>query len=154
MDVEQPKLEVQDRFARDAEAKMSRLDDAGVNGSDRHLKHPFAGHGSKWMEVSGDARHDPIVRKVLAERPRSIRPVVVKRDTCRIRMALGDEAEEIHDLAFEPVRRRILRGDRRVGRRGRVDRRGDMEKCPMLRQRPDVMDDEAACRVALVTREQ
>ena len=82
-------------------------------GPDRHLEHALAGHRPERMEVPGDARHDAIVGKVLAERPRAVRPIVVKRDARRIRMALGDEAEEIHDLAFEPVRRRILRRDRR-----------------------------------------
>ncbi len=116
VDVEQPKLEVQDRFAGHAEPEVPGLDDAGVNGSDRHLEHALAGHGPERMEVPGDARHDAVVGKVLAERPRAVRPVVVKRDARRIRMALGHEAEEVHDLAFEPVRRRILRRDRRVRR--------------------------------------
>ena len=154
VDVEQPKLEVQDGFAGHAKPKMPGLDDAGVNRSDRHLEHTLAGHGSEWMEFSGDARHDAIIRKVLAERPRSVRPIVMKRDTCRIRMALGDEAEEIHDLAFEPVRRRMLRRDRRVGGRRRINRRRDVKKGPVARQRPEMVHDEAAGRMALVTREQ
>src|SRR5512143_700785 len=102
VNVEQPELEVQDRFTRDAEAKMSRLDDAGVNRSDGYLEHSLAGHRPEWMECSGDARHDAIAGKVLAERPGAIRPIVVKRDTSRIWMALGDDAEEILDLTFEP----------------------------------------------------
>ena len=114
VDVEQPKLEVQDGLAGHAEPEMPWLDDPGVNGSDRHLEHTLAGHGPKRMGRTMDARHDAIIRKVLAERPRAVRPIVMQRDTCWIRMALRNEAEQIHDLTFEPVRRRILRRDRRV----------------------------------------
>ena len=69
-----------------------------------------------------------VVREILAKRPRTVRPVVVERDARRVRMALGHEAEEVHDLAFEPVRRRMFRRDRRERRRRRIDRRHDVQK--------------------------
>ena len=40
--VEQAQLQVEHRLARHAEKEMPRLDDAGVNRADRHLKHAFA----------------------------------------------------------------------------------------------------------------
>jgi hypothetical protein len=154
VNVEQPQLEVQDRFAGDAKPKMPGLDDAGVHRADRHLEHPLTDHRSERMERSRDARHDTVVGKILAQRPRAIRPIVVERDPRRIGMTDRDEAEEIHDLALEPVRRRILRRDRRVRGRCRIDRRKDAKKRAVARQRPEVMQDETAGRNPLIAREQ
>ena len=41
-DVEHPQLQIEHRLARHAEQEVARLNDAGVDGADRHLEHPFA----------------------------------------------------------------------------------------------------------------
>src|SRR5690606_1643468 len=84
-----------------------------------HLEHTFTGHGPERVKVIWYARQYAVVREVLAERPRPIRPIVMVSDARRVRMAVRNETEEIHDLAFEPVGDGILRGDRRERRLGR-----------------------------------
>ena len=120
--VEEPELKVQHRLAGDAKSKVARLDDPRMDGSDGHLEHAFTGHGSERVKITCHARHHGVVREVLAKRPGPLGPVVMEGDPRRVRMALRNEAEEIHDLAFEPVGHRIFRGDRRIRRFSRKHR--------------------------------
>ena len=109
VDVEEPELQVQHRLARDAEPEMARLDHAGVHGSHRHLEHALAGDGPERVTLAGARGTGAVGREVLSERPRAVGPVVVERDARRVGVAVGRQAEEVHDLPFEPVRRRVLR---------------------------------------------
>src|SRR5712664_887949 len=133
---------------------MSWLDYAGVLRSHWNLYHTLAGHGPERMEITRHTRDDTVVREILAQRPRAVRPIIVKRDARRVRMALGRKAEEIHDLTLEPVRRGIFRRNGRVGGLDGIDRCSDMEKRSQARQEPHVMHEEPSRDAPLVAREQ
>ena len=152
--IEEPELKVQHRLAGDAKPKVAGLDDSRVHGSHGHLEHAFTGHGSERVKVTWHARHHGVVREVLAKRPGPIGPVVMEGDTGRIRMALRNKAEEIHDLAFEPVGHRILRGDRRIGRFSRKHGRRDPQEGPEARQEPQMVQEKSPADIALVAREE
>ena len=154
VDVEQPKLKVQNRLARDTEPKVAGLDDARVDGTYGDLEHPLSRHRPEGMEFALDARHRSRAREILPERMHPLRPVVVECHAGRVRMALGRETEEVHHLALEPVRRGILRRDGRVGRLDGIDRRHDAKESREAGERPDVVKEEPLRRAALVAREQ
>ena len=154
VNVEEPKLKVEHGLTGDAKAEVPGLDDACVHRPDWNLEHALACDWSKWVGVPWNARHHRVGREVLAKRPRAVGPVIVKSDAHGVRMAFGNHPEEIHHLSLEPVGRRILRCDGRERRRGRIDRRDDAQEGPQSRQRPDVMQEEAARRAPLVAREQ
>src|SRR5206468_449275 len=105
--VEQSKLQVQHGLAGHTKAKVSGLDDAGMHGSHRYLEDALASHGTKRVKITRYARYDTVVVEVLAKRPRALRPIVMKCHTRRVGVPLGCQAKEIHDFAFEPVRRRM-----------------------------------------------
>src|SRR5215212_1322587 len=67
--IEQSHLQVQDRLPRHAETEVSRLDDPGMNGTDRDFEHTFAGNGTKWVVMAFHTRDRCIPAKVLAQRP-------------------------------------------------------------------------------------
>ena len=148
--VEQPELQVEHRFAGDAEPEMARLDDACMDGTDRHLEHALAGDRAKRMEISFDARHRGVVREIPPQGPRALRPVRVQRHALGIGMLGGGQPEEVHDLALEPVGGRVTRGDGGKDRRGRFDGRRESQKRVVARQRPDMMDAETAGGVTIV----
>ena len=152
--IEEPELKVQHRLAGDAKSKVARLDDPRMDGSDGHLEHAFTGHGSEWVIVTWYARHRSVVREVLAKRPGPIGPVVMESDTGRVRMALRNKAEEIHNLAFEPVGHRVLRGDRRIRRLSRNHGRREPQEGPEARQEPQMVQEKSPADIALVAREE
>ena len=154
MHVEEPELKVQHRLTGDAKSKVAGLDDPRVDGSDGHLEHAFTGHGSERVKITWHARHHGVVREVLAKRPGPIGPVVMEGDTRRVRMALRNKAEEIHDLAFEPVGHRILRGDRRIRRFSRKHGRREPQEGPEARQEPQMVQEKSPADIALVAREE
>ena len=94
---------------------MTRLDNAGVNGSNRNLKNSFTKRGPVFMPLALKRRQHRAQREVLAQRMH-VRPVVVQCDPAGIRMSLGFDAEPILDFAFLPVDGRQLR--RQGGERG------------------------------------
>ena len=141
VDVEEPELQVQHRFSGHPEAEVPRLDDAGMHGPDRHLEHPFAKHRAERVRVV--ARHPRdllLVRESLPEGRESLGPVVVEGDAERIGVALGDEPEIVHDLALEPVRDRVLRGDRRKAGRISGDAGPDANEPGRFAGGPEVME--------------
>ena len=121
VDVEHPQLQVEHRFARHAEKKMARLDDARVDRADRHLEHAFAFDRAEFVAHAAEGRQLGARVEVLAQRP-NVRPVVVQDAAGRVGMADELDAEQILDLALLPVdgvngvgQRRQLRFVRRDG---------------------------------------
>ena len=139
----QTRLEVDDRFAVDAEAEVPRFDDAGVHRADRDLEDAFALHAPEWeglalvaeVHTAGD---------VPAERVIARRPELVERETTEIGMAVGHDAEEVVHVALEEARRERLHGQRRhawvVGR----ERRKQRQRWAVRGRREDVHEREVA----------
>ena len=100
--VKHPQLQIQHRLARDAEQKMSRLDDARVNRADGHLKNALAFDGAELVALALKRRQLRPQIKILAQRMH-LRPVVVQRAAARVRMADQFQAEQILHFAFLPV---------------------------------------------------
>jgi hypothetical protein len=144
VDVEEPELQVQHRLTGHPEAKVARLDDAGMDGSYRYFEDALAGHRTKRVSRSADPCDSRVVWEVLAKRPGLVRPVVMQRDALHIGMARGNEAKEVHRLALEPVRRRVLRCNRRECGLAWIHRRHDVKERTQSRQEPDVMNEEVA----------
>ena len=90
-------FQVQHFFARALEAEMARLDDAGVNGTDRDFVN-FAAIHAKEFAVGGRVAVCP---------PHGFEP----------RVALRFEAVLLPDLALKHVRLRVRRSERRDTRR-------------------------------------
>ena len=57
VDVEEPKLQVEDRLAGDAEPEVPGLDDARVDRPHREMEDALAGHGPIGAELPSHARH-------------------------------------------------------------------------------------------------
>lgn len=144
MDVEEPELQVEHRLSGHAEAEVPRLDDPRVNGAHGNLKDPFPGHGTEGMELALHAGDPAVVREVLVQRPGPLGPVVVEGHAHGVRVPFWRQAEEVHDLAFEPVRHRMLRGDRRETRLRGVHARVDAQEGLEAWHEPDMMEYEAA----------
>ena len=100
--IKHPELEIEHRFARDAEQKMAGLDDAGVHRADGHLEDAFALDLAKLVPLAGERRQPGLPVEILPQRM-NLRPVVVQRAAARIRVADQLEAEQVLDLAFLPV---------------------------------------------------
>ena len=66
MDVEKAELKVQHGLARDAKPEMSGFDDAGMDGSDGNLEHPFARHRPERVKLAWRPWNGRIMRKILA----------------------------------------------------------------------------------------
>src|SRR5690242_9877496 len=84
--VEKANLEIEDRFARDAEQEMAGLDDAGVDRADRHLENAFAFDGAKLMTLTLEGKQLRLEREILTQGI-DFRPVIVQGATARIGMA-------------------------------------------------------------------
>src|SRR5256885_1042208 len=56
MRVEHPELQIEDRLACNAEEEVSRLNDARMNGADRHLKNTFTFDFPEFMPGTGKGR--------------------------------------------------------------------------------------------------
>src|SRR4029450_2361898 len=88
VDEAEPRLEVHDRLALDAEAEGAGLDDPGMDRARRDLEEAVAlaaAQGKRLARVSEvRARHD-----VTAQRVISVGPVLMERETPQIRMPPG-----------------------------------------------------------------
>ena len=153
VNVEQPELQVQHGFARDAKSEVPRLDHARMHGPDGHLEYAFAGDRAERVEIAGYPR-DPLQGDVFPKRPHAIRPVIVQGHALGIGMPLGNQTEEVRHLALEPVRGRVLRRDRGKRQVGRLYRRRDVQERSLRGQRPEVMQHEIPGRRALVSGEE
>ena len=78
VDIKQTQLQVEHRFPRHAEQKVARLNDARVDGANRHLEHPLAFDPAELVARPGEGRQGRARREVFAQRP-NFRPVVVQR---------------------------------------------------------------------------
>src|SRR5215813_1941607 len=90
--IKHPQLQVEDWFARYAEKKVSRLDNARVDRSHGHLKNTLAFHLTKFMPWPVELRKFRAQIEILAQRI-DLRPIVVQRTAARVRMANEFEAE-------------------------------------------------------------
>ncbi len=100
-------LEVQHLLAVALEAEVAGLDDAGVHGPDGDLVHLIAFHAEERV-VRADAER----RVVQPVRARAVRRVAAQR--LEPRVAGGQDAELLHDLALEARGGDDVRGERRV----------------------------------------
>src|ERR1035441_617010 len=102
---------------------MAGLDDPRMHGADRNLEDALPQGGAIDVALAFEWRQDLAQRKTLAQ-GMHIGPVIVQRDTPRIGMTRGFEAEPVLDLAFLPVHggqpggerweSGLVRGDRRL----------------------------------------
>jgi hypothetical protein len=83
---------------------VAGLDDSGMDRAHRDLEDALAldaAEGKRLARVGEvRARHD-----VAAQRVISVGPVLMERETPQIRMPLGDQAEQVVDLALETAGR-------------------------------------------------
>ena len=105
--IAEPLLQPHDVFAIGGEAEMSRLDDAGMHRTDRDLMQAFA-----FRRQEGVGR-GLAARAALAERMAHV-PESEIEPAARVGRAVGVQAEQIADGAFEPDRRRMARADARI----------------------------------------
>src|SRR6266511_2368073 len=117
---------------------MTGLDDAGVDRSDGNLEHTLTGDGPEWVEITWRSRYRTVEWKILPKCPGPVRPVVMQRYARWVRMPHGNEAEEVHDLTFEPVPGGMAGCDGWKRWRRRVDGRHDTQESTEMRQRPQV----------------
>ena len=121
------RLHVQDGLAVDAEAEVSRLDDPRVHRADRDFVDslPFdADEGEGAPVVREIARR----RRVLAERMVVLRPEAVADQGPQVGVPLGQQAEQVADLALVARGRVTDRRDRGKGGFLRRDRDGDLDE--------------------------
>ena len=106
----EPRLEVHDRLALDAEPEVAGLDDPGVHRSDRDLEDAFAldaaeGEGLALVPEVTARRRVPPQRMI----PRG--PELVEGEPAQVRVPDRHEADHVVDLALEPTRRERPRGE-------------------------------------------
>ncbi len=107
MHIAEPLLQPHNEFAIGGEAKVSRLDDAGVHGPDRNLVQPLA------FRRQEDVRRRRLRALLLAERMVHVPETEIEPGP-RIGRADRFQPEQAADRAFEPQRRRMLGGDARI----------------------------------------
>ena len=116
---------------RPLRTEVPGLDDAGVHRAHGQLEHAFAGHRTKRMELARDPRHLPVVREVLAQGPRPVRPVVVEATRMGLGWPSGTRPKKSITSRSNQFAARVLRGDRREsGMRARSTRRRDAQERP------------------------
>ena len=99
---EQLALERDDPLAGDVEPEMPRLDDAGVNRPDRDLEDSFALDASHRVRLIR-VREPSVPRKVLPQRMRARRDVLVVYQTPAVRVAFRPDAEHVLGVPLVPV---------------------------------------------------
>ena len=121
--VKKADLKIQDGFSSHTESEMSRFNDAGMNGTDRDLKHSLPFYGSEYMPRTIAQRDRCHQIEILAQRKDLIWPIVVGRNLAWIRVAHRPYSKPIADFSFVPVHR----GNRRCERWefGLIRRNGD-----------------------------
>ena len=145
--VKKPDLEVEHRFAGDAEPEMARLDDAGMHRPHRHLEHAFAFDLAELVPFAGEWRqHRPQI-EILAQR-KDLRPVVVQRAPARVGMPDEFHAEQVLDFAFLPADGRHGVGERGELRFRRRHGHAQDEKCVDRVERKQVIKMEHFFRFA------
>ena len=125
-------LEVDDRFAGDAEAEVPRFDDAGVHRPDRDLVNAFAfdaGEADRLLR----ARRPAAPVEVAAQGVLPGRPIAVEDQRLGVRMAIRPQAEQVMDLPLVQGGGMDGGADRRENRIRRVDGRPQGQQLP---QRP------------------
>ena len=149
VDEAEPRLEVHDRLALDAEAEVAGLDDARVHGPHRDLEDALALDAAERKRL---ARVGELAtqRRVAAERVIALGPELVEREAPRIGVAARREAEEVTDLALEPARRERARRERGEARVGRVHGDEGEGPGPERRWRERAGEREVAAPVARV----
>ena len=107
MHVEEPELKAQHRLTGHAKPKVAGLDDPRMHGSHGHLEHAFTGDRPERVKITRHARTTASPGKSLR---RAHSPPANRHGG---RPASGSdglrgEAEDVHDLTFEPVRHRYF----------------------------------------------
>src|ERR1039457_4324055 len=90
--------------ADDAETKMPRLDDAGVNGTDGHLANPVPLHFEKAVAAFG--RCPGHMRGIVDHGMNIFRPILVEQQRTRVRVPDALDAVLVMKFAFVPGGRR------------------------------------------------
>ena len=126
----QPGLHVEDRLSDDGEAEVTRLDDAGVNRTDRDLVDagPLDGEEGVGLGLLVEWRRGSAV---VTHRIPAPRPVLMQHQAGGLMMPGELDAEEVLHLAFETPRR-----ERHVGQAGQlrcIDRQPNVEFDPCVR---------------------
>src|SRR5450631_3593647 len=92
--VEHAQLQVQDGFTGDGETKMTGLNGPGVNRSNGNLKNAFSQSRPVFVLLAFKGRQDLAQGKVFSQRV-NVRPIVVQRNTARIRMSGRFQAKPV-----------------------------------------------------------
>ena len=109
---------MEDGIADHTEAKMPRLNDAGVYGADRHFRNSFPLHLEEGVaSVVVDPRH---MRNIVDHGIDVFRPIFMQQQRTRVRVPVALDAILVMEFAFVPGGRG---GDRRCRRNGSGDRR-------------------------------
>ena len=130
-------FEVNDRLALDAEAEVTGLDDAGVDGPHGDLVDALAFDAAERERLT---RVDEVGARghVATQRVVVRRPELMEGETAEIGVAEGNQAEQVVDLALEPARGERARGQRRERRGRRGHRHADDDGGPQSRGREHV----------------
>src|SRR5216683_2734275 len=111
MRVEHSELQIKYWFTRDREIEVARFDDACMDRSYGHLKHPFTQSRPVDVAFSLEGWQYCFQEKVLAQGI-NVGPIIVQGDPAGIRVSNGLESKPILDFTLLPVRRRQFSGER------------------------------------------
>src|SRR5689334_3389247 len=100
--VEHPELKIKDRLAGHGEIEMAGFDNSRVNRPYRYLKYTFPHGGPEDVALTRKSRQARRYQEVLAQRM-DVRPIVVQRDSARVRVPGGLQSEPVLNLALLPV---------------------------------------------------
>ena len=100
VDEAQTGFQIDDRLALDGEPKMAGLDDPGVHGTHGDLEQTVAVDASEGKRLPGVGEVPP-GRHVAAKGKVAVRPELVDGQAPQVRVAHGDQSEQIVDLALE-----------------------------------------------------
>src|SRR5260370_6685213 len=102
MGVKHAKLQIEDGLTCYREIEMAGLDGSGMNRPHWHLKDALAQSGPVEVAFSLESWQHRLQSKVLAQRM-NVRPVVMQRDSARIRVSCSFQAKPILDFALLPI---------------------------------------------------
>src|SRR5580765_1887926 len=105
-------FELHNRLTSHREPEMAHFDDPRVDRSHGNLEDPFAFNVAE-LFFPLDAVQDSIPSEILFERVGTFGPVLMTDEPAHVRMADGDQAEHVADLALIPFRRVDVRRDGR-----------------------------------------
>ena len=117
-EIEVPQFEMEDGIADDTEAEMPRLNDAGVDGTDRHFANPVP----LYSEEAVLAFCPGHMRNIVDHGMDVFRPILVEQQRTRVRVPLALDAVLVIEFAFVPGG---CGRDRRCRKNGSGDRRSE-----------------------------